>query len=170
VSLVQTAFSLGSNLGDRLRHLIQAKTLLLLDSTVTFVSQSPVYETEPVDVRPEYQSMKFLNAVLLVESSYSAEEWLRKIKKIESMLQRVRSEDRNAPRTIDIDVLFCGDQVVDSDCLQIPHPRWMKRLFVVQPLSDVCPDLVVPGEKRPVRQILEHWPEREGLQNFAKQW
>jgi len=116
---METGFCLGSNLGGRLRLLSQAKTLILMEPQVKFVDQSAVYETEPVDVKPEYQSMKFLNAVLIVESPYTAEEWLPKVKKIEAFLQRQRTEDRNAPRTIDVDILFCGDQVVDGDLLKV---------------------------------------------------
>jgi len=168
---METGFCLGSNVGGRLRLLSQAKTLILMESQVQFSDQSPVYETEPVGVKPEYQAMKFLNAVLVVESPYTAEEWLPKIKKIERVLQRVRTEDRNGPRTIDIDLLFCGDQVVESDLLQVPHPRWAERRFVVQPLADVRPDLILPGaEGLPVRQILAAAGGAEGVRLFSEKW
>lgn len=167
---METGFCLGSNMGGRLRLLSQAKTIILLEPQVKFVDQSPVYETEPVGVKPEYESMKFLNAVLIVQSPYTAEEWLTKIKKIESILQRVRTEDRNAPRTIDIDILFCGERVVDSDLLQVPHPRWAGRRFVVQPLADVRPELVLPGTKSPVRKILAQMSENEDVRLFAERW
>lgn len=167
---METGFCLGSNMGGRLRLLSQAKTLILMEPQVTFVDQSPVYETEPVGVKPEYKSLKFLNAVLIVQSPYTAEEWLTKIKKIEGFLQRVRTEDRNAPRTIDVDILFCGDQVVDSDLLKIPHPRWAERRFVVQPLADVRPELVLPGTKSPVRKILAQMTDNDDVRLFSGRW
>jgi len=168
--MTETGFCLGSNVGGRLRLLSQAKTLILLEPDVRFVDQSPVYETEPVDVKPEYQSMKFLNAVLIVESPYTAETWLLKIKKIEELLKRTRMEDRNAPRTMDVDILFVGDQVVDSNLLQIPHPRWAKRRFVVQPLANVRPDLVLPGAGTPVREILAQMPANDEVRHFSERW
>ena len=167
---METGFCLGSNQGGRLRLLSQAKTLLLLEPQVTFVNQSPVYETEPVGVKPEYKSMKFLNAVLIVESLYTAEEWLAKIKKIEAVLQRIRTEDRNAPRTIDVDIIFAGDQIVDTDLLQVPHARWAERRFVVQPLADVRPELVLPGAKSPVLKILADMTDNDDVRLFSEKW
>jgi 2-amino-4-hydroxy-6-hydroxymethyldihydropteridine diphosphokinase len=168
--MTETGFCLGSNMGGRLRLLSQAKTLILLEPQVKFIDQSPVYETEPVGVKPENQSIKFLNAVLIVESPYTAEEWLAKIKKIEDILKRVRTDDRNAPRTIDVDILFTGDRIVDSDLLQVPHPRWSERRFVVQPLADVRPELVLPGTKSPVRKILAHMADQDEVRLFSEKW
>ena len=168
--MTETGFCLGSNMGNRLRLLSQAKTLILLDPQVKFVDQSPVYETEPVGVKPEHKAMKFLNAALIVQSPYTAEEWLPKIKKIESILYRVHTEDRNAPRPIDIDIVFCGDKVVDSDLLKVPHARWAERRFVVQPLADIRPELVLPGTKSPVRKVLERMTNNDDVRLFAEKW
>jgi len=169
-NFMETGFSLGSNIGGRLRLLSQAKTLLLMDSRVHFVDQSAVYETEPVGVKEEYLQMKFLNAVLVVEAPYTAEEWLPKIKRVEKILKRERTEDRNAPRTIDVDLLFAGDRIVDSDLLQVPHPRWAERRFVVQPLADVCPDMILPGEKCTVAAVLNAMPDNGDVRMFAEKW
>ncbi len=157
-------------MGGRLRLLSQAKTLLLMDPAVQFVDQSSAYETEPVDVEEEYRALKFLNSVLIVESPHTAEEWLPKVKKIENTLHRLRSEDRNAPRTIDIDILFTADEVVDSDLLQIPHPRWAERRFVVEPLAEVRPDLTLPGSPDSVRKILERMPASDDVRLFTEKW
>lgn len=167
---METGLCLGSNMGGRLHLLRQAKTLILLEPQVKFIDQSPVYETEPVGVKPQYKAMKFLNAVLIVESPYTAEEWLTKIKKIETTLQRVRTEDRNAPRTMDVDILFSGDQVVDSDILKVPHARWADRRFVVQPLADVRPELVLSGTKNPVQKILAEMPDNDDVRLFSVKW
>jgi 2-amino-4-hydroxy-6-hydroxymethyldihydropteridine diphosphokinase len=167
---METGFSLGSNIGGRLRLLSQAKTLLLMDPKVRFVDQSFVYETEPVGVKDEYRCMKFLNAVLVVDSPYTAEEWLPRVKRVEEVLKRERSEDRNAPRTIDVDIVFCGDQIVDDELLQVPHPRWSERRFVVAPLADVCPDLVLPGENLSVSNILARLPASDDVRLFSERW
>jgi len=167
---METGFSLGSNVGDRLRLLAQAKTLILMEPGVRFVEQSTAYETEPVDVHEEYSALKFLNAVLIVESSFTAREWLPKIKKIEKMLKRVRMDDRNAPRTIDVDILFAGDEVVESDLLQVPHPRWTQRRFVLEPLAEVRGDLLLPGAKNPIRKILAQLPDSKEVRLFAERW
>lgn len=167
---METGFSLGSNLGGRLRLLSQAKTLLLLDPQVTFVDQSSVFETEPVGVNDAYKQMKFLNAVLVVESPYTAEEWLPKIKKVEALLKRERTDDRNAPRTIDVDILFVGAEVVDRDLLQVPHPRWAERRFVVEPLAEVRPDLILPGAEGSVKNILEQMPATDDVRLFSERW
>jgi 2-amino-4-hydroxy-6-hydroxymethyldihydropteridine diphosphokinase len=167
---METGFSLGSNIGGRLRLLSQAKTLILMEKQVKFVDQSSAYETEPVDVKEEHRALKFLNAVLIVESPYTAEDWLSKIKKIEDTLHRVRTDDRNAPRTIDIDILFAGDEVVDSDWLQVPHPRWAERRFVVEPLAEVRPDLTLPGSKDSVRKILAQMPASDDVRLFSEKW
>ena len=167
---METGFSLGSNMGGRLRLLSQAKTLLLMDSRVHFVDQSTVYETEPVGVKEEYLQMKFLNAVLVVDAPYTAEAWLPKIKRVEDVLKRERTADRNAPRTIDVDILFAGDRIVDSDLLQIPHPRWAERRFVVQPLADVRPELILPGETASVENILARLPANDDVRLFAEKW
>ncbi|MCU0858207.1 MAG: 2-amino-4-hydroxy-6-hydroxymethyldihydropteridine diphosphokinase [Pontiellaceae bacterium] len=170
MSALETGFCLGSNLGERLRLLSQAKTRILLEPEVKFMDQSAVYETEPVDVKSDVQHMKFLNAVLIVESPYTAEEWLPKIKKIETVLHRVRTDDRNAPRTIDVDILFCGRQTVKNDRLEVPHPRWAERRFVVQPLADVRPELVLPGTEKSVRNILEQLSDSNDVRLFSATW
>lgn len=168
--MTETGFCLGSNLGGRLHILRQAKTLILMDPHVKFIDQSAVYETEPVGVQPQYQAMKFLNAVFVVEAPYTPDEWLQKIKAVEKTLHRVRTADRNAPRTIDVDLLFCGGQVVDSELLTVPHPRWAERRFVVQPLADVRPDLVLPGTHEPVRKILALMPDNDDVRLFSEKW
>jgi len=167
---METAFCLGSNIENRLQFLRWAKARLLLSEKTRFIDQSSAYETEPVGVKEEYQGLKFLNAVLIVESPLTAEEWLPEIKKIESVLQRVRTEDRNAPRTIDIDILFSGDQVIDSDLLQVPHPRWVGRRFVVEPLAEVRPEMVLPGSECPVQKILEQMPDNKEVRLFSERW
>ena len=167
---MEIGFSLGSNMYNRKRLLMQAKNLLLSAPRTCFVDQSPIYETTPVDVKPEYSKMTYLNSVVILESELPVESWLSYIGKIETNLGRVRTEDRNAPRPIDIDIIYAGEQVIDGDELEVPHPRWAERRFVVQPLCDVRPDRVLPESHKSVAEILRTLPEDEGLSVFDERW
>ena len=167
---MEIGFSLGSNMHNRKRLLMQAKTLLLSAPRTQFVDQSPIYETTPIDVKPEYADMAYLNSVVIMESELPLESWLSYIGKIETNLGRERTEDRNAPRTIDIDIIYAGDQILDGGGLEVPHPRWAERRFVVQPLCDVRPELVVPESHKPVSDILRSLPPDEGLSVFDEKW
>ena len=167
---MEIGFSLGSNMHNRKRLLTQAKTLLLSAPRTHYVDQSPIYETTPVDVKPEYQDMAYLNSVVILESELPLESWLSYIGKIETNLGRVRQEDRNAPRPIDIDIIYAGNQIIDSGGLEVPHPRWAERRFVVQPLCDVRPALVLPETHEPVTAILRSLPQDEGLHIFDERW
>ncbi len=152
---MESGFSLGSNLGDRRAALAAARDALRATPGARLLAQSPIYETTPVGVRPEYRDLAFYNAVVLVESDRDAAAWLQRVETVERALGRVRGPDRFAPRPIDIDLLYCGDACIDSGGLVVPHPRWAERRFVVQPLADVRPDLVLPGAARTVREVLD---------------
>jgi 2-amino-4-hydroxy-6-hydroxymethyldihydropteridine diphosphokinase len=167
---MEIGFSLGSNLHNRKRLLMQAKNLMLSAPRTRFVDQSPIYETTPVDVKPEYADMAYLNSVVILESELPLESWLSYIGKIETNLGRTRTEDRNAPRPIDIDIIYAGDQIIDGGGLEVPHPRWAQRRFVVQPLCDVRPDLVLPEAHKPVSAILRSLPPDAGLRVFDERW
>lgn len=167
----ETAFSLGSNLGDRLAHLRAARDALCDFPGARLVAQSPVYETDPIGVLPEHQHLKYLNAVIVFESGAGAEEWHDFSHEAETRLGRVRTEDRYAPRTIDIDLLYCGDQTLATEPLSVPHPNWSRRLFVVLPLADVRPDARIPGTPGLVRDLLpglSNGPERVAV--FERIW
>ena len=167
---MEIGFSLGSNLYNRKRLLMQAKNLLLSAPCTRYVDQSLIYETTPVDVKPEYESMAYLNSVVIVESDLPLESWLSYIGKIEKNLGRERTEDRNAPRPIDIDIIYAGDQIIDGGGLEVPHPRWAERRFVVQPLNDIRPDMILPEKKQPVSVILNSLPKDAGLHVYDERW
>jgi 2-amino-4-hydroxy-6-hydroxymethyldihydropteridine diphosphokinase len=167
---MEFGFSLGSNLGDRLQHLAEARDRLVAEADTELAAQSPIYETEPVDVAAEYSDLKFLNAVIVIESTASAQEWLRRLGHIEDDMGRKRTADRNAPRPIDIDILYAGDLCIDGGGLVVPHPRWAEREFVVKPLGDVRPDLVLPGFGRKVADIMETVAGTGGLTVYADTW
>jgi 2-amino-4-hydroxy-6-hydroxymethyldihydropteridine diphosphokinase len=136
----QRAFiGLGSNLGDRQAALRQAVTQLEAGGDV--VGVSPLYETEPVG-GPEDQGA-FLNVVVALATGDTPQELLRRCQALEEAAHRVRTV-RFGPRTLDADVLLVGDLHVDQEDLVVPHPRMWERRFVLQPLSDLAPDLVPP--------------------------
>ena len=167
---MEIGFSLGSNLYNRKRLLMQAKNLLLSAPQTHYVDQSPIYETSPMEVLPEYEDMAYLNSILIVESGMPLESWISYIGKIEHCLGRERTEDRNAPRPIDIDVIYADEQQVNTEELEVPHPRWAQRRFVVQPLNDVRPELVLPEETLPVSAVLRSLPQDDGMNLFETRW
>ncbi len=167
---MEIGFSLGSNLGDRLALLRAARDRVLAVRGTAFAAQSPVYETLPVGVLPDYEEMMYYNAVVLVNSAAPASEWLASLSAIERDLGRVRTADRNAPRTIDVDVIYAGEKMVDGDGLIVPHPRWADRRFVLEPLCDVRPDLVLPGATGPVKTLLKELVSEEQVTVVHKEW
>jgi len=132
---VSRAFlSLGSNIGDRRQFLTEA-----VDSLGTSVQAvSPVYETQPVGGPNQG---RFLNLVVELDTDLTPRELLAVCHRLESGAQRVRSE-RWGPRTLDVDIIWMDDvSLADAD-LQVPHPRWRERRFVLAPLRDLAPELV----------------------------
>jgi 2-amino-4-hydroxy-6-hydroxymethyldihydropteridine diphosphokinase len=137
---VRRAFlGLGSNLGDRRAALGHAVAQLEVHGDVTAVS--PLYETDPVG-GPEDQG-PYLNLVVELATADSPRQLLVRCQALEKAAHRVRTV-RFGPRTLDADVLLVGDLTVDEPDLVVPHPRMGERRFVLQPLSDLAPDLVGP--------------------------
>ena len=148
----RAVLALGSNLGDRMGALQGAVDTIADTPDVWVTSVSPVYETEPVD-SPEDSPM-FLNAVLLLDTTLAAHRLLDRALAVEDAYDRERSEVRNAPRTLDVDIIVVGDRRADDDHLQLPHPRAHERAFVLRPWHDVEPDAELPGVGA-VKELLE---------------
>ena len=128
--------SLGSNIEPRTDYLKRAiEALSALPDTV-FVKASSVIETEPVDVPPEFAALKFLNQVAIFETKLEVFDFSRRMHAIEDVLGRVRTV-RNGPRTIDIDLIDFGGQVINTPELTLPHPRAHLRDFVQTPLREL---------------------------------
>ena len=144
--------ALGSNLGDR-HAIIEAAIHLIELIPGTRVTQTAACrETAPVDA-PE-GSPSFINTVSAVETSLKPEELMRHLLEIERDLGRKRDTQRNAPRVIDLDLLLFADRALASDSLVIPHPRMHRRQFVLEPLAELAPDLLLPGTGKTVQQHL----------------
>jgi len=169
-SLLEVGLSLGSNLGDRVATLAHARRLISAIDGVKVVAASSLYETEPVGVKPEFQHMKFVNAVLVLKTRLPVAELHAKLSDVEHELGRVRVEDKYAPRALDIDVLYAGEIVSDRPQLTLPHPRWAGRRFVLAPLAEVRGDLVLPGSDRSVRQQLDALPAGEDVSILPSGW
>jgi 2-amino-4-hydroxy-6-hydroxymethyldihydropteridine diphosphokinase len=151
--------ALGSNLGNRLVMLQSALRALEKVSTLKVRSVSPVYETEPVGNRNQPQ---FLNAVIEIQTTLSAGDLLLKLKEIERSVGRTPSE-KWGPREIDMDLVYCGDLVVDSAALVVPHPEVARRRFVLTPLADIAPEFVDPVRKRTIRELLLDCPDASSV-------
>ena len=167
---MEIGLSLGSNLGDRLANLRAARQGVLSLPDVTGLAQSRVYETEPVGVAPAHRDETFLNAVIVIDSPTPVTELVDRFHALEAHLGRRRTDDRYAPRPADIDIVYAGTLTFETPALTIPHPRWKDRRFVVQPLADVRPDLIIPGESKPVRDVLLTLPPRPNVVLFCKDW
>ena len=217
--------SLGSNLGNRLAHLVQAREALAHLPQTRLVASSRVYVTELVNdlingaesdtatppenitlnvqrstpnaqpnivqarpaldrwaLRVECLTLKnipsfsnkhspnFFNAIVILETTMEVHVFSAAVHAIETRLGRKRTVDRNAPRVIDLDLICCDGLQLDEPALQLPHPRAHLRRFVCEPLTELRPDLVLPGQQHPMRAILAHLPVSPGVSIAAEQW
>jgi len=167
---MEYGLSLGSNLGDRLAHLSEARRRVAALPDTCMVAVSAVYETEPVDVSPQFRDVSFLNAAMAVESDLDPEQINVALHVIEGERGRVRGMDRNAPRPVDIDIIYADRIHIDTASLSVPHPRWAERRFVVQPLADIRPELVITPGGASIQETLLYLPEKPKVVLFASEW
>ena len=166
---MRTAVALGSNIGDRLENLREARRQIIeLASVRPPLVSAGIYETEPVDCEPG--ASKFLNTVIEFDFEGDPVQLLEQLVRIEQSLGRKRDHPKNVSRRIDIDLLYCGDRQIDNEQLQLPHPRMHLRKFVLQPLADFHPDLVLPGRTRTVRELLAELKEPGEVVRVANNW
>lgn len=176
---IRYALSLGSNVGDRLTMLREARSALQIHITdLKDLRSAPLYESEPIDC-PE-GSDSFYNTVIEFTTELSPTELLEVCQRIEKKLGRPGLSDRdiNAPRTIDIDVLCAGDLEIEiqsnenspETALSIPHPRIAEREFVLRPLSDISPDLVLRRFEITVTDLLKKLEGPSSLTLIETNW
>ena len=160
---------LGSNLDSRhgSKFEIIHKTINALKELCSLPCiVSSFYESEPEFCPPD--SPIFVNLVVVLFLPVNAEplKFFRCIQGLEERLGRVRSSGVNEPRPIDIDLLFFGEKSISSDYLTIPHPRALKRRFVLEPLAEIAPDLVLPGQELSVVELLNRLPKNGWVRKF----
>ena len=167
---MEVGLSLGTNLGNRLGNLALARKKTAEIRKVEIAAWSPVYETEPVDVPEEFRNKRFLNAVLIIRCGLAPTELSIRLRCIEAEMGRSENNVRNAPRPIDIDIIYADQLRISSKELTVPHPRWAERRFVAQPLADVRPDLMLPASTLTVRQVLLSLPQSPKVVLFTEEW
>ena len=167
---IEAGLSLGSNLDDRLASLRAARAAIAALPEVALLASAPVYQTQPVGVPEEFANLDFYNTVLIIGTSLDAHQLFARLQKIETALGRKRTLRQNMPRTIDVDLIYYDGQTIRSGGLVVPHPRWTKRRFVLQPLADVRGYLVLPGHDRRVRDILAALPPGQEVQKVLEEW
>ncbi len=154
----EAILSLGSNQGDRLAWLKRAGLALLALPRTRLVALSPVYESDPVDVPETCLALPFLNCVAVLETTLDPSALSDAVHAIEADLGRTRDGTRGQPRTIDIDIIAFGELALNTPALTLPHPRAAARRFVLQPLADLRPGCVLPGQTRTVAELLGALP------------
>lgn len=137
-----TAFvALGANLGEAQAAVLQAFNALALLPDTRLTGRSGLFRTAP----HQAQGPDFINAVARLDTRLTAPDLLHALQAIENQAGRLRPFV-NAPRSLDLDLLFFGDAHMQSPRLNLPHPRWRERAFVLRPLAQVCPERVTPGD------------------------
>jgi 2-amino-4-hydroxy-6-hydroxymethyldihydropteridine diphosphokinase len=149
--------SLGSNVGDGEGHLREA--MQRLEAVGRVVAVSSFYETEPVEVTDQSW---FLNCAVSLETGMKPEELMTALLQIEREMGRERTQ-KKGPRKIDLDILLCGDLVVDAPELSIPHPGMHERRFVLEPLAEIAPEAWHPVLKKSARELLEELPAGQAV-------
>jgi len=153
----QAFVGLGSNIEPRNQYLNDAIQLLQQHKNIQVVMRSSVYETEPVGFLDQ---ASFLNMVVEVETTLSDLEFLDVCQSIELELGRERTF-KNGPRTVDLDILLFNNENKELEKLKIPHPRLAERAFVLVPLYEIAPRLVMPTDGQTVKELLHALPDQE---------
>lgn len=166
---MRAGIALGSNLGDRLAHLKTAvEQITRLPMIRPPLLLSSVYETEAVGCGPDAPA--FLNAVMEIDCERDPADLLHRLRRIEEAAGRPGKHERNAPRTLDLDLLYVDAHVIATPALELPHPRMHERRFVLEPLAEIRPELVLPGQSETVAALLRRLPETTRLVRIACEW
>ena len=157
------AIGIGSNMGDRQAYCEEAVRLISNFSKTSLLAVSSLYETAPLEM---IDQDGFINCVAAVRTALSPRELLRACQEVEQFLGRKRSV-RFGPRTIDLDILFYGGQIIHETDLTIPHSRAHERRFVLEPLAEIAPALEHPVLRKTVLQILQGMRTHQEVRRLA---
>ena len=153
---------IGSNIGNKARTCQKAIAEILKANHHKLLAQSSLFKTQPVG----YTSQDwFVNGVIKIETELEPLDLLRMLKAIESRMGRAKTV-RWGPRVIDLDILFFDEEVIKSEEVQIPHPSLHERQFVLIPLAEIDRNLIHPGLKKTVRELLEALKEDQGVEKL----
>jgi 2-amino-4-hydroxy-6-hydroxymethyldihydropteridine diphosphokinase len=151
----KTYLLLGSNIGNTFNHLIKAKKLIT-KSIGSITRQSSLYTTAAWG---NTKQADFLNQVIIITTTLLPEELMQSILTIEREMGRIRSK-KNAPRIIDIDILFYKKEILETTVLTVPHPQIPNRRFVLTPLKELSPNFIHPVYKKTIHQLLRVCPDK----------
>lgn len=166
---MRVGVALGSNLGERLANLRNArKDIAALSGALPPMRSSAIYETEPVGC--EKGAGKFLNAAIEFGYAGDAPELLRQLAAIEKLWGRPGAHPKNVSRTIDLDLLYFGELEIATADLQLPHPRIAEREFVLRPLADIRPDLILPKQSKTVSALLVRFTDATAVVRRELEW
>ncbi len=166
---MRAGIALGANLGNRLPCLTTARQrIFALPEVSPPLLSSALYETEPVECEPGAE--RFLNAVVEIGYAGSARQLLEELRKIEAALGRPPEHAPNRSRTIDLDLLYHGARSLAEPQLELPHPRMFLRGFVLHPLAEIRPDLVLPGQTRTIAELSDELPLAPAVVRAPRQW
>jgi 2-amino-4-hydroxy-6-hydroxymethyldihydropteridine diphosphokinase len=155
-------FLLGGNIGNR-EELLSEAIRKMTNNLGECVQASAIYETEPWGFTHE---QNFLNQVVVFDSKLPALDILDKTQAIEKELGRVRKTTQYCERTIDIDILFYGDESIENERLSVPHPRIQERSFALYPLEELVPDFIHPILKKSIKQLKDECPDELKVNKF----
>jgi 2-amino-4-hydroxy-6-hydroxymethyldihydropteridine diphosphokinase len=166
---MRAGVALGANLGERFRNLISAREqIFALPEVTPPLLSSSMYETAAIGCEPG--AGKFLNAVIEIGYEGAAEQLLAQLQQIEARLGRPADHARDRSRPIDLDLLYFGSFQRDDEQLRLPHPRMHLRDFVLHPLADIRPELILPGQTKTVAELLAQLPSDGSVVRTARQW
>jgi 2-amino-4-hydroxy-6-hydroxymethyldihydropteridine diphosphokinase len=166
---MRAGIALGSNVGDRLMHLRSGRDAARqLPGVSGPLLSSRVYETEPVGT--EVDAGAFLNAVIELEFNGHPMALLDGLQAVEAEHGRPSKRPRNAPRTLDLDILYVGNLALTNEEIVIPHPRMHLRRFVLAPLNDIRPDLILPGQHQTIAELFSALSDPAAVELFASEW
>ncbi|MEM8779793.1 MAG: 2-amino-4-hydroxy-6-hydroxymethyldihydropteridine diphosphokinase [Cyanobacteria bacterium P01_G01_bin.49] len=148
--VTKCAIALGSNLGNSKEILEKAIIVLSKNTTINLIAYSHWYQTTPIGPpQPDY-----LNGCAILDTRSTPEQLLKILLEIEQKFGRIRRE-KWGPRTLDLDLLFYGDLILNTPSLEVPHPRMIERAFVLVPLFEIAPTWIHPIAKKTIKQLLE---------------
>ena len=164
--MVKVYLSLGSNIGDCESNLAQATMALSVELNIFNIVSSAYYTSEPLY---NLDQPKFLNSVVSCETSLKPFDFFDVTKKIEKMLGKTKNEKKNQPRIIDIDILFFGDSMIETEELIIPHPFFQFRKFVLIPFDEIEPGFKIPNSKITIKELIKNCPDNSNVKiHFMK--